>query len=891
MLLTFMVVGQSVFDRKVDFKAEDIPVADALISLCNKADINVSFDSRLFENAPTVSLQHQNKSLKFLLTACLKETEIGFNWKDNRLVLYQKPPPIYTISGFVEDSLSGERLVSATVFDYISGKGTTTNEYGFYSLSIPRGKASLGFSYLGFNSCTYQINIRKNLYFNVPLKSSVTLEEIIVTDDRISLKEGLSVTDAPNYAMDELRKIPATGGEPDVLKFFQTLPGVEAGSGSLGGTHVRGGDANHNLILLDGVPVYSPSHSLGLFSIFNENIVKSAKIYKGKFPAKYGGRLASVIDIQTKEGNDKKFKFGVGTSLFASNATVEGPIKKDKTSFLLSGRRTQLEPLISLISITEINDTVSTEGSLGYFFYDFNAKINHTLSDKDKLYVSFYRGSDKFKFVNYNYEVIPYELGLEEEEEEEEENSTYEITGQGDFLSINWGNTILSSRWNRMWNNKLFSNLTLTYSEFVFRFLNSTSRDFDFNERELSRFEQFDFSSRIQDVALKMDFDFVKNNNHYLKFGIGLKERRFAPNFEYNEFQVDGNAIPFEEQLVPLASSDNHYFATEFNFYAEDDWTITDKLSAQFGFHNALFTASNAAWNAFQPRLSIQYDWLPFSKIYASYNQMSQFLHVLSPVGISMPFDLWVPSTKEVAPEHARQILLGTEWRLPADFIFGAELYYKKLDNLITYRQEVNDFFMSENSDFDWEKEITTGQGWNYGVETSLARKKGKATGYINYTWSKAERQFEGLSNNERFPFRFNRAHVFKVGLNQEFGPKFNFNAAWYYGSGQYTTPRVIEIIGEGDNLDAFQFGFNNDADELNNVKLLPHHQLDVSFNFHWPRKRIEHFFTFSINNFYNNRNPIFSVREQEIDNPGNFVQKDVPGLPFMPGLRYAIKF
>lgn len=213
------------------------------------------------------------------------------------------------------------------------------------------------------------------------------------------------------------------------------------------------------------------------------------------------------------------------------------------------------------------------------------------------------------------------------------------------------------------------------------------------------------------------------------------------------------------------------------------------------------------------------------------------------------------------------------------------------MDNLITYRQEVNDFFMSENSDFDWEQEITSGQGWNYGVETSLARKKGKATGYVNYTWSKAERQFDGLSNEERFPFRFNREHVFKVGLNQEFGPKFNFNAAWYYGSGQYTTPRVIEIIGEGDNLDAFQFGFNNDADELNNVKLLPHHKLDISFNFHWPRKRIEHFFTFSINNFYNNRNPIFSVREQEIDNPGNFVQNDVPGLPVMPGLRYAIKF
>ena len=890
MLLTYTVIGQSVLDRKMDFRIDNMPVSDALITLCDKANINVSFDSRLLTDAPNVSFQYQNKSLKFLLSACLEETEIGFKWNQNRLMLYQKPPPIYTISGFVEDSLSGERLVSATVFDYISGKGTTTNEYGFYSLSIPRGKASLGFSYLGFNSSTYQLNIRKNLYFNVPLKAAITLEEIVVTDDRLKLKEGLSVTDAPNYAMDELRKIPAIGGEPDVLKFFQTLPGIESGTGNLGGMHIRGGDSNHNLVLLDGVPVYNPSHSLGLFSIFNENMVKSARIYKGKFPAKFGGRLASVIDIQTKEGNDKEFKFGAGTSLFATSVFVEGPIIKNKTSFFISGRRTHLDPIFKLFSIdSEVTDSTginSNRAGVGYFFYDFNAKINHSLSDKDKLYVSFYSGSDKLKFSNFdNQEVL---LG---EEIDPEEDIPSIITGQGEFLNVNWGNIILSSRWNRVWNNKLFSNLTLTYSEFGFQFLSTSSLEIEEVEREFSRIEQFDFSSNIQDIALKMDFDYIKNNDHYLKFGLGIKERIFTPVLEYQDIEIEGFGIPIEEELSPNGLNNTLYFATEFNFYVEDDWTISDKLSAQIGFHNALFTASNAAWNALQPRLSIQYDWHSNSKIYASYSQMSQFLHVLSPAGVSMPFDLWVPSTKNIAPEHSRQILLGTEWRLPANFTFGAELYYKKLDNLITYRQEVNDFFMSNNSNFEWEEEVTSGQGWNYGLETSLSRRKGKTTGYLNYSWSKAERQFKGLSSEQRFPFRFNREHVFKVGLNQEFGPKFNFNAAWYYGSGQYTTPRVIEIYGEGDDLDAFQFDLNNDADELNNFRLLPHHKLDLSFNFHWPKKRVEHFFTFSINNFYNNRNPMFSVRVQEVDNPDNYEQTDVPGVPIFPGLRYAIKF
>lgn len=885
-------MGQSVLDRKIDFQATNIPVSDALISICEKADINVSFDSRLLADAPTITLQYKNKALKSLLTACLKETEIGFKWNENRLVLYQKPPPIYTISGFVEDSLSGERLVSATVFDYISGKGTTTNEYGFYSLSIPRGKASLGFSYLGFNSRTYQINIRKNLYFNVPLKSAITLKEIVVTDNRIDLKDGLSVTDAPNYTMDALRKMPATGGEPDIIKFFQTLPGVESGSGSLGGTHVRGGDANHNLVLLDGVPVYNPSHSLGLFSIFNENIVKSARLYKGKFPAKYGGRLASVIDIQTKEGNDKKFQFDVGTSLFATNATVEGPIKKDKTSFLLSGRRTHLEPVFNSIYVETHNDSLGNTGQLNYFFYDFNAKINHTLSEKDKLYVSFYRGSDQLKYLEYNYEIIPL-VEMEEEGMEGIEEFNTKLTGRGSSLNISWGNTILSSRWNRVWNNKLFSNLTLTYSEFAFRFLTTSSEEFENEEREFSEFEQFDFSSRIQDVALKMDFDYIKNNKHYFKFGLGIKERIFAPILRYNEFELEETGVSIDDEVAIDSVNVNStlYFATEFNFYFEDEWKITDKLSAQLGFHNALFTASNKAWNAFQPRLSIQYDWLPSSKIYASYNQMSQFLHILSPVGISMPFDLWVPSTNNVGPQRSRQILIGTEWRLPADFTFGAELYYKKLDNLITYRQGFNDFFTNSNNDFEWEEQITSGQGWNYGMETSLTRNKGKMTGYLNYTWSKAERQFEGLSSDQRFPFRFNREHVFKVGINHEFSPKFSLFSAWYYGSGQFTTPRVIEFYGDGDNIDALKFDLNNDATELNNTQLFPHHKLDISFNFHWPKKRVEHFFTFSINNLYSNRNPLFSVRYEDVDNPGEMLQEDVPGLPMMPGLRYAIKF
>ncbi|MEM1120459.1 MAG: TonB-dependent receptor [Bacteroidota bacterium] len=884
LLLSIQTIAQSVLDRRIDFSVAEIPVADALLSLCEKADLSISFQSRLFQQDEIVTFSYQNKAISFLLEECLKNTEVGFRWQNNRLELYQKPPPIFTISGFVEDSLSGERLVAATVHDQLSGKGTTTNEYGFYSLSIPRGKALLTYAYLGFKSKEYRLNIRNNLRFNVPLKAAITLAEIVVTDKQYAKQAGLSVVDAPNYAEGKLDKIPSVGGEPDIMRYFQSLAGVQSGSGSFGGTHVRGGEADQNLVLLDGVPVYNISHSLGLFSIFEDNMVKSARLYKGKFPAKYGGRLSSVVDIQTKEGNDQAFKFGGAISLFATSAFVEGPIKKDTTSFIVSVRRTHLEPLLDA-AIVE-SDSLGSAIDMNYYFYDINAKVNHTLSNKDRLYVSFYKGADNLRSIsalNNNFFL----------EEAEPDLIPSFVESQSDFININWGNTILSTRWNRVWSDKVFSNLTATYSKFRFNLFGASEFEIGDEEGFLSQVEQYEFNSSIEDIALKVDFDFIKNTQHHLSFGGGLLGRNFRPVFSYAEFEAEEFQFDFGENYFEQDSiiENAQYFATELNFYLEDNIQFTDKLNAQVGFHNAVFVADNAAWLSFQPRLSARYQFHPKGKLYAAYSSMGQFLHVLSPAGITMPFDLWVPSTKKVRPQNSRQTMLGIDWQLPTNFIFSTAVYYKKLNHLITYRNGLDQFLQEESNNFDWENEVTFGEGWNRGAEFSLQRTQGKIKGYLNYTYSKAERKFEGLSNDERFPFRYNRNHELKAGLSVDFSDRFHAFVAWTYGSGQFTTPRIIEFYGDATSFDIFQLDLGTDSDRLNTFQLPANHHLDINLNWHWERPKVDHHLSLGIRNIYNRSNPLFALQYVNLDNPDEGVSENFFGLPIFPSLRYAVKF
>ena len=882
--LPLYLSSQALLDTKLGVRLDNVSIEDALLHLSEKANCDISFNSNNFSNDQKISLQINNQTLKYILEKCLHNSGYTFQVIDNTISLKALPPPIYTISGFVEDSLSGERLIAATIVDLGSGRGTTTNEYGFYSLSIPGGKAQINYSYLGFKSKDYELVIRKDLHFSIGLNASITLGAVIVTDSKILPQSSIDVATSPNFKSKEINKIPAIAGEVDVLRYFQTLAGVQSGSEGVAGMHVRGGNADQNLILLDGVPVYNPTHSLGLFSIFNTHTIKSAQLYKGALSAQYGGRLSSVIDIRTREGDTKSFHGGLNVGLLATSLYAEGPILKDKTSFLISARRTHVDPIIKEILGND---------SGGYYFYDTNLKLNHQFSDKDRIYFSFYKGGDNFQQESVS--VFQDETCLDSE-------TCQPDYIQNDFLNYNWGNTIFSLRWNHLWSNQFFSNTTITYSQFNFTNDYGVEEFFPLSETieveeseipdleedlELSQVSLFRFSSRIYDGGIKTDFNYLPSSQHHFKFGGGLLVREFRPSLVSDQFEVEGYDFEkkdFEEFNTLL---DPTYYATELNFYGEDEFKINNQLTAKLGVHSVLFIAPNKIYPSLQPRLSFSYQINDQIRLKSSLGKMTQFLHVLRSTSTGIPNDLWVPSIKQVKPQSAWQADIAIHYKLSKHFNWSVAGYYKYMNNLITYREDTNFLLEAEQQQFDWENEVAVGKGWSYGLETSLTKTKGKTTGWINYNLAWSDRQYQGINNNQRFPFRYNRKHDLKIGLSQQFTRVFNLFATWKYGSGQWTTVQDINAETE-DSLDPILQPFPLDPTApVNSYQLKPFHRLDVNANFNWSRRRIKHQLSIGVYNAYGRTNTIFAATENGVANSLEEV-----GFPLiLPTFRYGVEF
>ena len=895
LILVTTLQSQSLADKKLNFKVENVSIGDALLQLSEIANCGISFNSKIFTEAQRISLNIDNRSISYILRKCLHNTGFTFKIEQNSIRLVPLPPPIYTISGYVEDSLSGERLVSATIYDEQSGKGTISNEYGFYSLSIPKGEAALTYSYLGFKSSTYQLAIGKDLQLTVVMNPSITLGEIVVTDSRRPITSPFNIENAPDFTNKKLGSIPTLGGEADILRYFQTTAGVESGADGLGGMTVRGGESNQNLVLLDGVPVYNPAHSLGLFSIFNTQTIKKADLYKGSFPARYSGRLSSIVDIRTREGNAKVFHGGLDVSFLTTSLFAEGPIKKDTTAYLFSIRRTHIDPLINGL-IQEEREKNNYKGRSGYYFYDVNVKLNHTFSAKDRLYLSFYQGRDDIKDES--------EFDEDFEEEGCDDDSCEEVSflsTQTNFINFNWGNTIFALRWNHLWNNQLFSNTTLTYSEFGFTSYIGTEDFFEsynfsdfpeIEEEEASYFvKTYKFSSNINDSGLKIDFDYLPNNQHHFRFGAGVLVREFRPSLISNQFEeeteFDFEGGEFEEETTLL---DPTFYAAELNLYAEDDFQLSERLKAQIGWHSVLFIAPNKLYPSLQPRLSLQYQLNKKGQLHASFSQMSQFLHVLQSTSTGIPNDLWVPSTQKVRPQTAWQTTAGTKWTLPKGFQWQLEGYYKRLHHLITYREDT-DFLLEEEKkqQFDWEAATAKGTGWAYGLETSLTRDIGKTTGWFNYSLAWSNRQFEGINNNQRFPFRYNRRHAIKAGLTHQFNATFNLFATWKYGSGQWTTLPVLQSENDEIGLDVLQ-PFPIDATAaINNYRLKAFHRLDMACNFFWPQKQVEHRLMVGLHNVYGRKNTMFAYQVQSSDGALELEEIGLGGI--LPSFKYSLSF
>ena len=779
----------------------------------------------------------------------------------------------YNISGFIREKQTGENLINANIYELSSMNGTISNEYGFFSLSLPKGKNSIVFSFIGYEKKVVEINLTSDTTLNVELDFMSDLKEVTVYGSEGSKieKTQMSVVELPKST---LTKIPVLLGEPDVLKVIQLLPGVQSGTEGTSGIYVRGGGPDQNLFLLDGVPVYNASHLFGFFSIFNPSAVNTVKLYKGGFPARFGGRLSSVVDIRMKEGNMKELKGEFSVGLISSRFSLEGPIKKDKTSFIISGRRTYLDLLARPVLKIVNKNTEGSDVTAGYYFYDLNAKINHIFSEKSRLYFSSYVGLDKAYSNEYNYYVDGH------------------VRYDSDYESrLKWGNVTNALRWNYVFNPKLFSNVTLTYSNYKF---NVGEETLIRNTKEKTRLEDiFDYKSGIEDFAIKVDFDYFPAKAHSVKFGGENIFHRFSPGVNHIKYIGDGNT----EENSDTTYGNSNVQANELRLYAEDIIELSPKFKMNIGGHFSLFGVQGKTYSSFEPRASLRFLGSEKWSLKASYAKMSQYIHLLTTSTISLPTDLWLPATKKVKPQISHQWALGGFYKLPRGFDVSVELFYKSMNNLIEYKEGAS--FTGIGS--GWESKIETGKGWAYGMEILLEKKVGKTTGWLGYTLSKSDRKFENLNFGRIFPAKYDRRHDISLALTHKFNDRIDIGATWVFGTGNAATLALQKYSPE-----YYSDGYFGNPDieyygGRNNYRQPSYHRLDLGINFHKQKKHGIRTWSFGVYNAYSRQNPFYMYWGHDNVNGYNedgwYYEDSKPALkqvslfPFIPSVSYSFKF
>lgn len=751
----------------------------------------------------------------------------------------------FTISGYVSDRKTQEKIIGAIVYDVNTKKATTSNAYGFYSLTLPSDSIKLYVSYIGFAPQRKTFFLKENLSLNidlVPDNELKTVEVIASESEGIEEKTQMSTINIP---IEQMRKIPALMGEVDILKVLQLLPGVKSGGEGATGLYVRGGGPDQNLILLDGAPIYNASHLFGFFSTFNADAVKNVELIKGGFPARYGGRLSSVIDITMKEGNMRKYNVEGSLGLISSKIMVEGPIFKNKTSFIITARRTYIDKILGPL----ITAASSGSGSGGYYFYDLNLKVNHKISDKDRVFLSLYKGLDKAYFSSGG-------------------SFTGDI-GIGGYLR--WGNTLGAARWNHVFNSRLFCNTNVTYTEYKFG-VGQEIKDFKNDTRTAS-----DYFSGINDWATKINFDFMPNPNHYIKFGT---------NYIYHTFKTGAQQYKTQgfNRDVDSISGNPSIFANEVSLYFEDDWKVTSKLKMNVGLHAAGFFVQNNFYRSLQPRFSARY-LLPNNwSIKASYASMMQFIHLLSNSNVGLPTDLWVPATKLIKPQRSYQGAAGFAKGIKNNmFELSIEGYYKEMHDIIDYLDGAN--FIGQST--SWEKKVAQGKGWSYGAEFLIQKKKGKYTGWIGYTLSWTNRQFKEINNGEVYPYKYDRRHDISFVNIYKISNKVDMALTWVYGTGNAFSLPVQTYTAAGN----FN-GFSNEIQfygSKNNYRMAAYHRLDVSINKHKKKKWGRVTWSVGAYNVYGRQNPYFLYFSK--NQYGRTQLTQVSLFPFIPSVSYNFKF
>lgn len=753
----------------------------------------------------------------------------------------------FTIHGIIKDATTGESLIGASVYNLKNAQGAAANTYGFFSLTQERDTIRLRISYAGYETKQINFFLSKDTTVNVDLNDAMLLNEVVVTgtrEEKIQESSRMGTIDIP---VDQIKAMPAFMGEVDVFKVLQLLPGVQSGSEGSSGLYVRGGGPDQNLILLDGVPVYNASHLFGFLSVFNADAINHVELIKGGFPARYGGRLSSVIDISMKEGNSKELKGEGSIGLIASKLTLEGPIIKDRTSFIISGRRTYIDILTRPLVRAASNNTFTA----GYYFYDLNAKINHRINQKNHVYLSAYMGNDK-AYANFK-------------EDYNNQSGKFNSTEKS---NLQWGNITTAFRWNKIISEKIFSNITATYSRYRFGVLDRYSETYlptgSPAEKKIYRSE---YISAINDVALKFDLDYIPNPKHYIKVGAQAIRHVFSPGVFSYKATEEADTLYGQKKT----------FAKELSAYIEDDFLITEKVKINAGLHASAFIVDNKTYTSLQPRISGRYLLNHNLSFKASYAQMNQFIHLLTNAGLGLPTDLWVPSTQSIKPERSTLSSVGFAYSINNSYELSLEGYYKKMNGLVEYKEGASYLDIEK----DWQKKVIQGNGESHGAEIFLQKKLGKFSGWLGYTLSWTYRQFDSIDNGKRFPYKYDRRHDIEIAVAYKIRKNREVSLTWVYGTGAAVSLPISTYETPQGSVQYY--------DGRNGFRMRDYHRLDLSFTTRKKTKWGERSWSISVYNAYNRQNPFFMDIGHDKKGNRKFMQYSI--FPVLPSIAYHFNF
>lgn len=735
-----------------------------------------------------------------------------------------------TLSGYLKDKASGEALIGANVYVPQLKTGVVTNPYGFYSLSIPQGSYTVNFSYIGYQAQSPVVELKENKQMDIHLEEdSKVIEEVVISSEKKDRNvENLQMS-MEKVQVKMIKKLPAFMGEVDVLKSITLLPGIQNGGEGSSGLYVRGGGPDENLMILDEAPVYNASHLMGFFSVFNSDAIKDVQVYKGGIPAEYGGKASSVIDIRMKDGNSKQLGVSGGIGNISSRLTMEGPIIKDKWSFIVSGRRTYADYLGRLAGLEALKENK-------LYFYDLNLKTNIKINEKNKLYFSAYTGDDYFK--------------------------------AGESIYMRWGNLTGTARWNHLFSNKLFSNTSLIFSKY----------DYNLGVPKGSA-DEFDWTSQIRDYNFKQDLNWYLNKNNRLTLGFNVIYHHFEPG------QIDAGEKSYFSDIKLT-----NYNAIDNSVYISNEQSIGARLTLRYGLRYSYFQQIGKGkvteyqnpeqpnedevtgnkeygagklipppYNNLEPRLGIKYQLTTESSIKASYNRMAQNLHLISNTNSPTPLDIWLPSNTYIEPLIANQVGLGYFRNFKENmFETSIETFYKKMNHVIDYKDGA-ELFLKENL----ETELLHGSGYAYGLELYTKKQEGKLTGWLSYTLSRSMRKVPGINEGKEYPSSYDRTHNVSVVANYELNKRWNFASTWVFSTGNPTSYPVAKYDVQGNTM-YFYSARNSD-------RIPDYHRLDISVTYDFKKndhKKVKQSLNFAVYNVYARRNAYSVTFRQNEDNP-----------------------